>query len=96
MEAFPFSSNYLERELHTRHADSPVMLWAHTRAKGSVLSRKIYFKKKGGIWRILSVPKYVIINLKINNFNYSKFTIIKKYSAYLSQISIQMSMLVRK
>ena len=33
MEAFPFSSNYVERELHTRHLGSPAMMWAHARAR---------------------------------------------------------------
>ena len=36
MEAFPFSSNYLEREFYTRHVGIPVLLWTHIRAKGSV------------------------------------------------------------
>ena len=35
MEVFPFSSNYLERDLHTRRVGSPVMKWFHTRAGGS-------------------------------------------------------------
>ena len=32
------------------------------------------FDKHGVIWRILSVPKYVIMNLKINNFKDNKST----------------------
>ena len=33
MEAFPFLSNYLERELPTRHVGSPAMVWAHAHAR---------------------------------------------------------------
>ena len=32
------------------------------------------FDKNSMIWRILSVPKYVIMNLKINNFKDKKST----------------------
>ena len=67
MEAFPF----VHQLLHTRRVDSPVMIWIQIRAMGvrGACSPGFFFKKKNGaIWRILSVPKYVIIHLKINNF----------------------------
>ena len=37
------------------------------RGSGGMLPRK-FFDKNGAIWCILSVPKVVIINLKINIF----------------------------
>ena len=37
-----------------------------------------YFDKNGTICGILSVPKYVIINLKINNFKDNKSTTTKQ------------------
>ena len=58
------TSNYLDRELHTMRIVSHVMMLIHTCA------REVPEKndKNGAIWCILSVPKCVIINLKINNF----------------------------
>ena len=65
-------------------------------------------KKKSVIWRIprtqntgseriLSAPKYVIMNLKINNFKDDKSTITKNIRhIFLEFISISMCMFVRK
>ena len=36
---------------------------------------ELFFIKNGAIWRILSIPKHVIINLKINNVKDNKLTI---------------------
>ena len=60
MEAFPF----LHQILHIRRVDSTVTMSIQIRAMGVW----IFFYQNGAIWRILSVLKYVIINLKINNF----------------------------
>ena len=51
------------------------MMLAHTCARGvrGMLPLKM-FDKNGAIWCILSAPKYVIINLKINNFLDNKST----------------------
>ena len=69
------------------------MMWIHTCAKGSgAYALPEIFGKNVAICRILSVPKYVIINLKINNFKDNISTIIIKKSPYLSPILIQMSM----
>ena len=69
------------------------MMWIHTCAKGSgAYAFPENFGKNVAICRILSVPKYVIINLKINNFKDNISTIIIKKSPYLSPILIQMSM----
>ena len=65
------------------------MMWIHTCAKGSrayALSEN--FGKNVAICRILSVPKYVIINLKINNFKDNISTIIiKKIAIPFSNIN---------
>ena len=65
-------SNYLDRELHTSCEGSPVSTCARG-VRGSMLPPKI-FDKIGVIWRILSVPKLVIINLEINIFLDNKST----------------------
>ena len=36
---------------------------------------ELFYKKNGAIWCILSIPKHVIINLKINNVQVNKLTI---------------------
>ena len=51
--------------------------------------------KNGAMWCILSVPKYVIINLKINNFRIM-INQQPKFCAIFSPRSIQMRMLVQK
>ena len=43
------------------------MMLNHTCARGVYWAKKEMIKN-GAIWCILSVPKYVIINLKIKNF----------------------------
>ena len=58
MEAFPF----LHQILHTRRVDSLVIMWTQISARGSDPPDICY--KNGAILRILSVPKYAIINLK--------------------------------
>ena len=61
--------SFLHQILHTRRVDSPVIMWTQIRARGSGASpTEKNFGKNGAIWRNLSVPIYVIINLKINNF----------------------------
>ena len=40
----------------------PVMMLIHARGSG-------FFYQNGAIWRILTAPKYIKINLKINNFH---------------------------
>ena len=63
------SSNYSDRELHTSQVVSHVMMMIHTGARGTWgMLPWIKNDKNVAIWYILSVPKYVIINLKINNF----------------------------
>ena len=50
---------------------SPVMMLIHTCAGGGGgrgMLPGFFFDKNGAIWCILSVQKYVIINVKINNF----------------------------
>ena len=54
------------------------------------------FDKNGAIWCILSAPKYVIINRKINHFKDNKSTMTKNYSPHFSPQSIQIRMLVWK
>ena len=49
------------------------------------------FLKNGAIWRIPSVPKYVIINLKINNFQ-ANFDNSKNYLPYQSSTPAQIIM----
>ena len=44
------------------------MMLIHTCARGVWHALPEKNDKNGAIWCILSVPKYVIINLKINNF----------------------------
>ena len=52
------------------------MMLIHTCARGGVRGHAPPEKndKNGAIWCILSVPKYVIINIKINNFLDNKTT----------------------
>ena len=49
---------------------SPVMMLIHTCAGGGGrdMLPGFFFDKNGAIWCILSVEKYVIINVKISNF----------------------------
>ena len=55
------------------------MMWIHTCAKGcGAYALLENFDKNVVICRILSVPNYVIINLKINNFKDNISTIIIK------------------
>ena len=56
--------NYLDRELHTRCVGSPGMMLIITCVKGV----RGKFDENGAVWCVLSVPKLVIINLKINIF----------------------------
>ena len=49
-----------------------------------MLPRKNWIKKNGAIWRILSVPKYVIMNLKINKFKNTNSTTTKLFAIILS------------
>ena len=64
------------RELHTRRLGSPVTMWFHTRTMGvRGHAPRIVFIKHGAIWCILSIPKHVIINLKINNVKDNKLKI---------------------
>ena len=44
------------------------MMWIHLVLGESGPCCPDFFYKNGAIWCILSVPKYVIINQKINNF----------------------------
>ena len=64
----------IERELYTRHEGSPVTIRIHTRAKEVVQGHGTTdnYDKNGAIWCIVSVPKCVIIHLKINSFKYNK------------------------
>ena len=53
------TSNYLAIVLHNRRVVSPVMMLIQTCTRG-VRGKN---DKNGAIWCIVSVPKYVIINL---------------------------------
>ena len=55
-----------------------------------MLRKKV--EEKSVIWRILSAPKYVIMNLKINNFKDNKLiNNNKKYSPYFSGMHINLN-----
>ena len=67
LDVFPF----LHQRLNTMRVDSPVMIWIQIRSRGGggvPACSPLLGYKNGAIWRDPSVPKYVIINLKINNF----------------------------
>ena len=64
------TSIYLDRELHTRCVGSPGMMLIIICVRGV----RGKFDKNGAVWCILSVPKLVIINLKINIFLIKKST----------------------
>ena len=60
--AFPF----LHQILHTRLVDSPEMMRIPIRARGSEgMCPRIFFIKMAQSGAFLSVPKYVIVNLKL-------------------------------
>ena len=66
----------LNRELHTRRLGSPVTMWFHTRTMGvRGHAPRIVFIKNDANLCILSIPKHVIINLKINNVKDNRLTI---------------------
>ena len=79
-------------EQHGRCVGSPVPMSIYTCARGV----REYFDKNGAIWCILSVPKYVIINLKINNFKDNKSTTTKQSIRNIFSNIIQMCMSVHK
>ena len=54
-------------------------MWIHTHARGS--------DKNGAIWCILSVPKYVIMNIKINTFKVNKLITTQFIHPRLSNIN---------
>ena len=69
---------FLHQILQLKRIDSSVMMWIQIRAwgvRGHAALEIIY--KNGAMWRILSAPKYVIINLKMNNFKNYKSTLVK-------------------
>ena len=58
--------------LYNMRVDSHVMMWIQIHARGvQGMLPKEDFKENGAIWRILSVPQYVIINIIINIFKYN-------------------------
>ena len=54
--------------MHSRRVGRPVTMWIHSHARGTRgHAPPERFDINGEIWCILGIPKYVIINLKINN-----------------------------
>ena len=66
--------------LQLKRLDSSVTLWIQIRAGGGGVRGRAaqeFIYKNGAMWRILSAPKYIIINLEINNFKNYKSTLVK-------------------
>ena len=61
---------------------SPVTMWIYTHAGGLEGNLPWKNNKNGAIWCILSVPKYDIIHLKINNFKDKKSGVKHKMEAF--------------